>query len=103
MSERAERLVTVLAFIAASVGLAFGGFDTLAAAALGTAGGYSMPRVPAPVALGAGLAAALAVGLSGCTPQHQAIVDTTCHAAERICAYVDATCDVAATSGGESE
>lgn len=96
-----ERLITVLAFVTAGVVLAFGHFDTLAAAAIGTAGGYAMPRAPAPLALGAGLAIALAVAVSGCTPQHQAIVDTTCDAARRICTYVDATCDVAESSGGE--
>lgn len=55
MNERIERLVTVLAFLAAAVGLSFGGFDTLASVALGTAGGYAMPRSPVPAALGLGL------------------------------------------------
>lgn len=57
MSERTERLVTVLAFIASAVALAFGGFDTLAAAALGTAGGYAMPKTTPAVALGFGVLA----------------------------------------------
>lgn len=101
MNERIERLATVLAFIAAGVAFAFGGFDTLAAAAIGTAGGYAMPRVPAPVALGAGLAIALAFGLGGCSPSHRHIVDTTCHAAESICHVVEESCRVVTTSGNE--
>lgn len=47
-------------------------------------------------------AAWAAATFDGCTPQHQAIVDTTCDAARRVCTYVDSVCDVAATSGSEA-
>lgn len=96
MNERQERLITVLAFIAAAVVLAYGDFDTLAAAALGTAGGYSMPRVPAPVALGTGLAVALAVNVAGCTPANTALAHKlTCEALQAGAALCDHT------TGGE--
>lgn len=46
------------------------------------------------------LAWAVAV-FAGCTPAHQAVIDTTCDAARRVCVAIDSTCDVAATSGSE--
>lgn len=93
------------ALIGAAVALALTEHSELAATALGGALGIALPGVRAAPAAAVVLGIGAAALVSGCTPQHQAVIDTTCNAARRVCEYVDSTCDVVetpASSGGET-